>query len=146
MAQVPYAAKVEMKTPTSVMFSITTPSTALAGIELSDQIAAGSTIDEIHSTLAAAVQQAIGRYSLEYTGGQDVFLRTLGHGVDRAWRIKGTTAGLRAIVIPICNGTGSFVFWQLWTDSSSAAELEQWLASVRPTAYQSPPVCAELDP
>jgi len=85
-------------------------------------------------------------YSLEYTGGQDVFMRSLGRGVDRAWRIKGTTAGLRAIVIPICNGTGSFVLWQLWTDSASSAQLEQWLGSVRPTQNQSPPVCAELDP
>jgi hypothetical protein len=146
MAQVPYGAAVDMKSPTSVVFSVRSPSTALAGIELSDQIAVGATIDEIHGTLAAAVQDAIGRYTLEYTGGQDVFIRALGHGVDRAWNIKGTTAGLRAIVIPICNGTGSFVIWQLWTDPGTAAQLEQWLASVHPTAWQTPPVCAELDP
>jgi hypothetical protein len=145
MAQVPYGAGVEMKSPTSVVFTIHQP-TAIAGIELSDQIAVGRTIDEIHGTLAAAVQDAIGRYTLEYSGGQDVFFRALGHGVDRAWRIKGTSAGLRAIVIPICNGTGSFVLWQLWTDPASAEQLEQWLATVRPTAYQTPPVCAELDP
>ncbi len=145
MARVPPSSSVEMPSATGVTFTLREPA-ALAGIELSDQLAVGATVDEIHGTLAAAVQKAIGKFDLEYVGGQSVFLPALGRGVDRSWAVKGTTAGLRAIVIPVCNGTGSFVLWEIWTSPESANLLQDWLGSIRPIAWREPPVCAELDP
>jgi hypothetical protein len=147
MAEVPPGARVEMHGATSVTFSLRGGSPALAGIELSDRVAAGDTIDEIHRGLADALDKAIGAAGkLEYTGGQDVSLPSLGHGVARGWRVRGTSVGLSAIVLPVCRRTGSFVFWRLWTDPGGAAALERWLATVRPTAWREPPICAELDP
>ncbi len=128
-------------------FTVHGRSPALAGIELSDRVAAGDTIDDIHRGLAAALDKAIGAAGeLEYTGGQDVSLPSLGRGVARAWRVKGTSVGLSAIVLPVCRGTGSFVFWRLWTDPAGAALLDRWLSTIRPTAWREPPICAELDP
>ena len=72
--------------------------------------------------------------------------RSLTNCVLRSWRVKQTSVGLSAIVLPVCRGTGSFVFWRIWVDPSGAALLDQWLASVRPTAWREPPICAELDP
>ena len=39
-----------------------------------------------------------------------------------------------------------FLFWELWVDPEGENTLRQWLGSIRPTAYQEPPMCAELDP
>jgi hypothetical protein len=135
-----------VRSGTSATFEFHGAGAAFAGIELSDQIAVSSTIDEIHGRLAALARRALGHYDLEYVGGQDVYLQALGHGVDRAWRVKGTAGGLRAIVIPICNRTGSLVIWQIWVDAEGAELLRHWLGSVRPTAWKEPPVCADLDP
>jgi hypothetical protein len=146
MAAVPPGAQVEVRSATSASFELRAAGPALGGIELSDQIAVAATVDEIHGSLAAAVKKAIGDFELEYVGGQDVYLGALGHGIDRAWRVKGTTGGMRAIVVPICSGTGSFVFWQIWTEPSGAEALGRWLASIRPTAWEEPPVCAVLNP
>ncbi|MCA9597634.1 MAG: hypothetical protein KC776_30185 [Myxococcales bacterium] len=147
MARVPPGASIEMPSATSAMFSMHGRSPALAGIELSDRVAAGDTIDQIHASLADAMKHAIGDAGeLEYIGGQDISLPSLGRGVLRSWRVKQTSVGLSAIVLPVCRGTGSFVFWRIWVDPSGAALLDQWLASVRPTAWREPPICAELDP
>jgi hypothetical protein len=145
MAAVPPGAAVEMPSAIGVMFTVQEPA-ALAGIQLSDQLAVDETVDEIHGTLAAALQKAIGKHDLDYVGGQSIQLPALGRAIDRTWQVRGTSAGLRAIVVPICNRTGSLVLWEIWTDPQSADLLQRWLGSVRPTAWREPPVCAELDP
>jgi hypothetical protein len=146
VSAVPWGFRVDMVSATSVVFARESPSPAVGGIALSDQIASNVTIDELHGTLAATVQKLLGKYDLVYVGGQDVFLPQLGRGIDRYWQVERSTAGLRAIVVPVCNGTGSFLFWELWVDGDGENALRQWLGTVRPTAWQEPPMCAELDP
>jgi hypothetical protein len=104
------------------------------------------TIDEVHGTLADAVKHVIGDRALDYTGGQNVTLPGIGTGLDRAWHVRGTGAGMRAIVVPLCRGTGSLVFWQLWADPSGLAAVQQWLTGMKRTNQGDPPICAELDP
>lgn len=145
MATVPPGASVEMSSPVGVMFTVHEPP-ALAGIQLSDLLVIDETVDEIHGTLAAALQRAIGKHDLDYVGGRAIQLPALGGAIDRSWQVRGTSAGMRAIVVPICNRTGSLVLWEIWTDPASADLLQRWLGSVRPTAWRAPPVCAELDP
>jgi hypothetical protein len=145
MARVPPGAAVEMPTPVGVTFTVQEPP-AIAGIQLSDELVIDETVDEIHGTLAAALQKAIGKHELDYVGGRAIQLPALGGAIDRSWQVRNTTAGMRAIVVPICNRTGSLVIWEIWTDPTSADLLQRWLATVRPTAWREPPVCAELDP
>jgi hypothetical protein len=142
----PWGFSVEMPSPTSAVFEHDSAPAAAAGIELSEQLAVRETIDEVHGSLAAAVERMIGHHTLDYTGGQQVTLPEIGNGVDRAWRVHGTEAGLRAIVVPICQGTGSLVFWQFWTDPRGLSSVQQWLSGLRRTNRQDPPICAVLDP
>ncbi len=145
-AQVPPGATVDLSSPTAVLFKLDGPITALAGIELSEAIAVPQSVDEIHGALRNVVADAIGDYSLDYAGGRDVYLDTLGHGIERAWVVRGTDAGLTATVVPVCGGTGSFVFWRFFVDLPGRTMLDAWLAGLRPTAWSVPPVCAVLDP
>jgi hypothetical protein len=92
------------------------------------------------------VEEALGsRRKLEYVGGKITYLPALGRGLERSWQVRGTGAGLRAIVVPICQNTGSLVIWQFWAQGSAGA-VQYWLSTLRPIAWREPPICAELNP
>jgi hypothetical protein len=146
MAKVPIGASTEVLSRTSSVFKLEGEVMAFAGIELSEQIAQRETIDDVHGALRDVVAEALGKHKLEYTGGREIYLDALGHAVERSWRVKGTQAGLSVVVVPICRGSGSFVFWRFYADIPGHAVMQGWLDSLRPTAWQVPPVCAVLDP
>ncbi len=146
VAQAPAGVRVKLISPTSAVFTLEGETTAFGGIELSEQIAGRDTIDDVHGTFRDIVAEALGRYKLEYTGGREIYLGSLGHAVERNWRVKGTRAGLSVIVLPICGRNGSFVLWRFHADYVGRAVFHQWLKSIRPTAWKTPPVCAVLDP
>ena len=146
MAAAPRGYSVQMPSATSVTFSRSDPSPAVMGLLLSEQIASTATIDELHGELAGAVQELLGDHELAYLGGRDIYVDRLGRGVERTWAVPNTPAGLRAVVVPICQGAGSFFFWQLWVDDEGRAAVHHWMSTVRPTAWAEPPVCAELNP
>ncbi len=146
VAQAPAGVRVKLISPTSAIFTLEGETTAFGGIELSEQIAQRETIDDVHGTFRDIVAEALGKYKLEYTGGREIYLGSLGHAVERNWQVKGTEAGLSVIVLPICRRNGSFVLWRFHADYVGRAVFHQWLKSIRPTAWQVPPVCAVLDP
>ncbi|HEV8247796.1 MAG TPA: hypothetical protein VGP93_18610, partial [Polyangiaceae bacterium] len=127
-------------------FSRKQPSPVVMGIELSDQLASMQTVDEVHAVLAREFQRVIGNMQLTYLNGRDVQISTLGRGIERVWRVSGTSAGLKAIVLPMCAGTGSLVLWGVWADDQGLNTLDWWLGSVKPTLPGEAPVCAELNP
>ncbi len=146
VASMPPGFGAEMPNARTVLFTRREPTAMIAGIALSDQVASGATIDELHAELAASLEQVLRGRELEYAGGRDVYLPHLGRAAERAWYVAGTEAGLRALVVPVCDGTGSFVLWAIWVDRDGSWLLSQWLSTVRPTAWAEPPICAELNP
>ncbi|MBX3128254.1 MAG: hypothetical protein KF718_16135 [Polyangiaceae bacterium] len=146
VAAVPPGGTADIGSSTSVAFRLEGAVTALAGIELSELLAVPETVDEVHGALRDIVADAIGRRALDYAGGRDVYLDALGHGIERTWYVRGTGAGLVVTVLPVCGGAGSFVFWRFFADAAGRALLDSWLASIKPTAWSVPPVCAVLDP
>ncbi len=146
VARVPPGGSAQLRSATSAVFSLEGEVTAFGGIELSEQIAGRDTIDDVHGAIRDVVAEALGKHKLEYTGGREIYLEALGHAVERSWRVKGTSAGLSVVVVPICRGSGSFVFWRFYADVPGSAVMQGWLDSLRPTAWSVPPVCAVLDP
>lgn len=146
VTRVPSEFAAELGGPVSATFSRKQPSPVVMGVELSEQIASMQTVDEMHAALAGEFQRALGSAELEYVRGRDVHLGALGAGVERQWRVAGSNGGLKAIVLPICAGTGSLVLWGVWADPAGVSTIDWWLGSVRPTTKAEPPICAELNP
>ncbi len=146
VSRVPPHFAAEIGGPVSATFSRKQPSPVVMGIELSNQIASMQTVDELHADLAGALRRALGDVELQYVRGRDVQLAALGSGIEREWRVAGSSGGLKAIVLPVCAGTGSLVLWAVWADPAGLATVDWWLGSVRPTNNVEPPICAELNP
>jgi hypothetical protein len=146
VTRVPPHFAAELGGPTSATFSRKEASPVVMGIELSEQIASMQTVDEVHAALAGEFRRVLGNVSLEYVRGRDVQLANLGAGVEREWRVVGSSGGLKAIVLPVCAGTGSLVLWAVWADPSGVATVDWWLGSLRSTNAAEPPICAELNP
>ncbi len=146
VAQVPPGLAVELGGPTSATLTRKEPSPVVMGVELSDQIASMQTVDEVHAVLAREFQRVLGDAKLEYVSGRDVQIATFGRGVERLWRVTGTQAGLKAIVLPVCGNTGSLVLWGVWADQQGLGTLDWWLGSIKTTGPAEPPLCAELNP
>jgi hypothetical protein len=68
----------------------------------------------------------------------------VGPAVVRRWVLPGTPVELQAFLVPICNGTGSYVFVQTWSNGAEKAELDQWVTSFRRVSDARAPVCTEL--
>ncbi len=146
VAQVPPGLSIELGSATGATLTRKEPSPVVMGVELSDQIASMQTVDEVHAVLAREFQRVIGDAKLEYLSGRDVQISTFGRGIERLWRVAGSSAGLKAIVLPVCGNTGSLVLWGVWADEQGLATFDWWLGSVKPTSSAEPPLCAELNP
>lgn len=70
----------------------------------------------------------------------------LGPGVERTWSIEDTPVQIRAVLVPVCEGTGSYVFVELYADSRARYALDWWLGSFRWITATPPPVCEMLNP
>src|SRR5690606_116185 len=72
---------------------------------------------------------------------------SLGKGVVRSWTADDGDVELRATLIPICNGTASVVFLQIFDDDDSRKVMDTWLRSFHWTnPGQPPPACKRFDP
>ena len=100
----------------------------------------------MHAALAGEFRTVLQGMALEYVRGRDVNFGALGSGVEREWRVTGSSGGLKAIVLPVCAGTGSLILWGVWADPQGVSTIDWWLGSVRRTNKAEPPVCAELNP
>ena len=76
-------------------------------------------------------------------GGSSVF--SLGRGVERTWLAEGTSFEVRAVLLPICAGTGSLLFVQVHADPYARTVLDGWLHSFRWIRDANAPACRRLD-
>jgi hypothetical protein len=70
----------------------------------------------------------------------------LGAGIERTWRIVGTTVEVRFVLVPICAGTGSVVFVQTYGDPYARSVLDGWMDSFRWMHGRNIRACDFLDP
>jgi hypothetical protein len=71
---------------------------------------------------------------------------SLGAATERTWRIADTSAEIRAVMVPVCAGTGSLVFIEAYADSYARAVLDGWVNSFQWLNGRNLPICARLDP
>jgi hypothetical protein len=71
---------------------------------------------------------------------------SLGGSIERTWRVAGTSIEMRAILVPICAGTGSLVFLQGYQDPYGRAVLDGWMNSFQWIGDRNIPACNRLDP
>jgi hypothetical protein len=70
----------------------------------------------------------------------------LGAGIDRTWRVTGTKVEERVVLIPICAGTGSIAFVQVYGDAYARSVLDAWIGSFRWLHGRNLVACDYLDP
>lgn len=118
----------------------------LAGyLVLSDRIATpewnARTLYEIGASFARELEdrQLVLMTSAETFGA-------LGRAVERTWRVEGTPIEVRAVLVPICENSGSLVFVELYAEPLGRQVLDYWLNTFRWMPGVQPPVCEMLNP
>jgi hypothetical protein len=84
-----------------------------------------------------------GLLELAWTGNVTL---PLGPALARLFRVRGTEKGVRVTLVPVCNGTGGYLFVQIWDGDAQRDMLDRWVMSFRPRANERAPLCYELDP
>lgn len=117
-----------------------------AALFVSDRITDERYIERVFGDILRAIHEVIDPSRLTVpitTAGRG----PLGKGIVRSWTVIGTGVDMRAILIPICNGTGSLIFLQMFSDDYSRKVMDGWVSSFRwiePGA--TIPACERLDP
>jgi hypothetical protein len=70
----------------------------------------------------------------------------LGEAIERSWGAGNSALEVRMLLIPICAGTGSIVFVQMYADPYARSVLDGWMASFRFTKGRNLEACGYLDP
>jgi hypothetical protein len=94
--------------------------------------------------LAEVFSEAVGGRLHNLSAGR--WVSPLGEAVEQTWAVEGSALNVRAILIPICEGTGSLVFLEAFADAYARRVLDGWLASFRWIQGAAPPVCQRLNP
>jgi hypothetical protein len=101
------------------------------------------TFREVQDAVATTLMKT--HRQLQSLGGHPV--RTaLGNGIERTWRVAGSSVELRLVLLPICAGTGSVVFLQAYADPYARSVLDGWMESFRWTRGRNLVACDYLDP
>ncbi|WP_437283964.1 hypothetical protein [Sorangium sp. So ce406] len=116
-----------------------------SGLVVSDRVATPRLVEKLFRDVATGFAKAAGERPLVAVSGGSV-AHPLGPAIERTWEVAGTRVALRAVVVPVCGGTGSYVFLQTWADPYARSVLDGWLHSFRWLSPGRPPVCEALDP
>lgn len=117
------------------------------GVTVSTRITSDAENEKTFGEVQDAFVRDVAALSMrvEALGGGPV-TTALGAGIERRWRIAGTWAELRLVLVPICAGTGSIVFVQEYGDPYARSVLDGWMGSFRWTRGRNLTACDFLDP
>jgi hypothetical protein len=101
------------------------------------------TFGEIGSVLAVEAAKAGTQAYVVESGATE---SSLGRGIYRTWRVQGTTLEERVMLLPICAGTGSIVFMEVYGDGYARSVLDGWVGSFRWENGRNVKACDYLDP
>jgi hypothetical protein len=97
-----------------------TPATGFVGI--SDWMVTPGSVDETFRRFAEGVQRAVDEVAdaeIEISSDPGRVRTPLGMAVERVWAVKRGNVRIRLLLLPICGGTGSLLFAQLWADAAA---------------------------
>lgn len=114
-------------------------------VALSDRVATPAWNDRTLYELGSAFARELEEERLVLVSARDM-LGALGPATERTWRIEGTPIEVRAVLVPICEETGSLVFVELYADPRGRQVLDHWLNTFRWMPGGRPPVCEALNP
>jgi hypothetical protein len=117
------------------------------GLVASTRIASDEQNEKTFQEVQDAFVTQIGKVhrQVQSLGGHPV-QTALGNGIERTWRVAGSSVELRLVLIPICAGTGSVVFIQAYGDPFARSVLDGWMGSFRWTHGRNLVACDYLDP
>lgn len=125
---------------------INAPAFGTSGVLLvSDKMTVPRFVEDVFREIAQGFYEGSGGQPLLPVGGGPISL-PLGTAVERQWSIANTSASVRVILVPVCNGTGSYVFVQSWTEPLGKEMLDAWMYSFRWMSAFAPPICEVLNP
>ncbi|XYH92904.1 hypothetical protein ACMHYB_34215 [Sorangium sp. So ce1128] len=116
-----------------------------SGLAVSTRVVTPRRVEELFHDIATGFGGGLGERRLVPVSGGSV-AHPLGPAIDRTWAVAGSPIGLRVVVVPVCGGTGSYVFVQSWEDPYARSVVDGWLQSFRWLSPGRPPVCEALDP
>lgn len=70
----------------------------------------------------------------------------LGRGIDRWYRLDGSTWSAGVVLIPICGAAASLRFTIVVGDDADRGAIDAWIQSFRRTSDERPPACEYFDP
>ena len=115
------------------------------GLFVSEKMTVPRFVEELFQQIAQGIYEEFGGRALIPFSGGSISL-PLGPAIDRWWSIANTSISVRAIVVPVCSGTGAYVFLQTWPEPSGKQLLDSWLYSFQWTSPTTPPICDQLNP
>jgi hypothetical protein len=114
-------------------------------LALSDRMATPAWNERTLYELGAGFARELDGERLLFVGGGET-MGALGRAIERTWRVEGTPIQVRAVLIPICEDTGSLVFVEVYGDARGKQVLDYWLSTFRWMPGARPPVCEMLNP
>ncbi|HRI71226.1 MAG TPA: hypothetical protein PK156_43635, partial [Polyangium sp.] len=112
---------------------------------VSDTMTVPRFVEELFQSIARGLDDEFGGRALVPIAGGPLAL-PLGPAIDRWWSLANTSMSVRAIIVPVCSGTGAYVFLQSWPDPAGKQMLDSWLYSFRWASPMTPPICEHLNP
>jgi len=146
-ARVPLGMRATVELKESELHVSFPPSRATVSLSVSDM----STAPLFQEKLFGMVEKSLVRGSHGrglFQAGGGPLMTPLGMANQRFWRVNETPVVVRSLMIPICGGTGSFVFIEIYNgaDPTMRTLLDGFLGSFRWNTNVKPPVCEALDP
>lgn len=118
-------------------------SPAFAGVELSDELWNTEARERVFRGLPKALYEVVPNADL-VTVFDGPFQLPVGEGHVREWAVRGSAFGMRAVVVPICDGTGALIVSGVWGDQDGRVAMDSFLRDVR--RVDKAPICDVLDP
>lgn len=122
------------------------PGSAVAGgLVMSDRITNPEYTEVAFRQVGAQFASAVGPGRLVLVARRKIRI-PLGQAIEQIWDVRGTTVRLRMVMVPVCAGTGSYIFVLAHGDPFAQKVLDGWMHSFRWLKNANVRACDYLDP
>jgi hypothetical protein len=118
-----------------------------AGITVSTRLASGEQRSKTFAEAAEAFRRGAAEHGLDVQalgGGRTDTV--VGPGIERVFRVPGTSLEHRVVLVPICAETGAIVLVEGYGDAYAKAVVDGFVGSIRFTGGRNLRACDYLDP
>ena len=122
------------------------PGTALmGGLVVSDRITNPEYLDLAFRQVGDAVARSLEQHTLQPLSRTSTRM-PLGQAIEQLWAVSDSTFRVRMTLVPVCAGTGAYIFVLGYGDPMAEAVLAGWMSSFRWLRDANAPACELLDP